>query len=129
MSFAETKLIPALEPWNNASVEVLAQALATMFDPISEVLEGSGDLPIWGKVLSASEFPSKYNPQYLAQFAGVLIPPGTSFAEAIKEGDIGLDQVLGRMDAALLMRKEWAFEMNAQRPGLARARRRGKQLG
>ncbi len=83
MSFAETKLIPAIEPWNNASVEVLAQALGLMFDPISEVLEGSGDLPIWGKVLSASRFPAQYNPQYLAQFAGVLIPPGTSFEDAI----------------------------------------------
>lgn len=84
MSFADTKLIPALEPWSTASLEVLAEALATMFDPISEVLEGSGDLPIWGKVLSASRFPAQYNPQYLAQFAGVLIPPGTSFEDAIK---------------------------------------------
>lgn len=84
MSFADTKLTPALEPWSTASLDVLAQALGQMFDPISEVLEGSGDLPIWGKVLSASRFPAQYNPQWLAQFAGVLIPPGTSFEDAIK---------------------------------------------
>jgi hypothetical protein len=83
VGFADSKLIPALEPWNNASVEVLAKALGVMFDPISEVLEGSDGLPIWGKILSASQFPEKYNPSYLAQFAGVVIPPGTSFADAI----------------------------------------------
>jgi hypothetical protein len=83
MSFADTKLIPAIDPWLTPSAEVLAEALGVMFDPISEVLEGSGDLPIWGKILSPSRFPAQYNPQYLAQFAGVLIPPGTSFADAI----------------------------------------------
>jgi hypothetical protein len=84
MSFADNKLIPATEPWLTPSLEVLDKAIGTMFDPISEVLEGSDGLPIWGKILSASQFPEKYNPQWLAQFAGVLIPPGTSFEDAIK---------------------------------------------
>lgn len=83
-TFAEEKLIPALEPWMTPGLEVLAKALGTMFDPISEVLEGDETTPIWGKLLSPAQFPEKYDPQWLAQFAGVLIPPGTAFADAIK---------------------------------------------
>jgi hypothetical protein len=82
-TFAEGKLIPALEPWANPSVEVLAKALGVMFDPISDVLEGDENTPIWGKIYNPTTFPSKYNPQYLAQFVGVVIPPGTAFEDAI----------------------------------------------
>lgn len=82
-TFAEGKLIPALEPFLTPGVEVLAKAMGVMFDPISEVLEGDEDTPIWGKVYNPNTFPSKYNPSYLAQFAGVFIPPGTSFEDAI----------------------------------------------
>ena len=84
MSFAGTKLIPAMEPWENAEFDAYLQAIGVMFDPISEVLEGDETTPIWGKIYNPNTFPSKYNPQYLAQFAGVVIPPGTAFADAIQ---------------------------------------------
>lgn len=84
MGFATQKLEPALLPWLNPSLEVLAKAIGIMFDPLSEVLEGDDTTPIWGKILDPTQFPPKYNPQYLAQFAGVAIPPGTSFADAIQ---------------------------------------------
>lgn len=83
-TFAEAKLIPAMDPWLTPSLEAFLQAAGVMFDPISEVLEGGTEgTPIWGKILDPTQFPEKYNPQYLAQFAGVVIPPGTPFAEAI----------------------------------------------
>jgi hypothetical protein len=84
-TFAEAKLIPAMEPWLTPSLEVFLRAAGVMFDPISEVLEGGDEgTPIWGKILDPNQFPAKYNPSYLAQFAGVAVPPGTSFADAIQ---------------------------------------------
>jgi hypothetical protein len=83
VSFAGTKLIPAMEPWVDPELDAYLRAVGVMFDPISEVLEGDENTPIWGKIYNPTTFPSKYNPQYLAQFAGVIIPPGTSFEDAI----------------------------------------------
>ena len=69
--FLENKLLPAFEPWVNEDFETYLEAIAAMF-PLADVIQGDDDTPTWGKVLNPSTFPKICNPQYLAQFAGVV---------------------------------------------------------
>src|ERR1017187_4780042 len=79
--FAEDHLIPSLEPWLNPDLEIFANAVGTMFDPLSSIVEDSLLDPGWGSVLNPQTFPAAYDPNYLGQYVGVQAPPGLTNAE------------------------------------------------
>jgi hypothetical protein len=102
MGFATEHIIPALKPWMNPDAELYNEAIGTMFDPLSTVLEDSEVQPSewtgapfaslaeeeacipdpgWGSILNPRTFPAQFNPQYLGQFVGVTTPEGLTNPE------------------------------------------------
>lgn len=93
------RLEERLEPWMTEDLARLCDAWGTMFQPILEVAEESGEdgtagyVPAWGKLFDPNVVPNK-DIAYLMQYVGVERPKEATEAEArmLLKGEAGLER-------------------------------------
>src|ERR1035441_4252069 len=109
MAIFGPRLTARLEPWSNADLEVLAEALGAMFDPLLSIAEESGSdgeagyIPAYGRLFEVKTA-NLAELRYLSNYLGVTIPEGATEAEArvLCEAESGLERgTLKAVEAAI----------------------------